>query len=428
MRISYRALWNSFTLIVLFLSTGAFLSLIVDPGVQGSSEGSPLTQGIWAVVFLIVTLLAIPMYRQILPLVRANKCLCILVLLAIVSAAWSQDRVGTLRQGIALLMTTLFGIEIAMRYSIREQMRMACIVLGSVVVLSVATQLFLPGLVPQLGDDASIWQGAFGHKNTFGKIVVLAVAAFLSRPRRSRRDTILIVALVVIAAALVVASHSASSLVELAAIVLISWAIGTLRWRPSMLILAVFLSLLIAIPTVYLAMNNLDRVTAGLGRDSSLSGRTELWRLVAQSIASEPILGHGYGVFWEFSSQEATRIRGAIGWDAPSAHNGYLDLLLDVGLAGLVLYAAAYIVTVRRAIVLFRRGTASDMTWPLLLVAEIFLCQITEASVVAPHSTYWILYVAAVFSVSKPFIVAQERMREQLEPVESMPEAVLTEV
>src|ERR1700722_12369400 len=156
MRISYRVLGNFFTLIVLFLSTGAFLSLIVDPGVQGSSEGSPLTQGLWAVVYLIVTLLAISMYRQILPLVRANKCLCILVLLAIFSAAWSQDRVETLRQSIALLVTTLFGIEIAIRYSIREQMRIACMVLGSVILLSVATQIFLPGLVPQLGPDSSI--------------------------------------------------------------------------------------------------------------------------------------------------------------------------------------------------------------------------------------------------------------------------------
>jgi len=420
MRISYRVLGNVFTLIVLFLSTGAFLSWLVGEGIQGSSEGSPLTEALWALVYLLVALLAISMYRQILPLVRANKCLCIFVLLAIVSAAWSQDRMGTLRQSIALLLTTLFGIEIAVRYSIREQLRLACIILGSVVLLSVAAQMLLAG-------DLPVWLGAFSNKNTFGRMIVFAAAAFLSRPRHSRRDTLLTVTLMAIAGALVVASHSAGSLVELIAIVLISCALGALRWRPSMLILTVFLSLLIAIPTVYLAMNNLDRVTAGLGRDSSLTGRTELWRYVADSIASHPILGHGYGVFWEFSSQEATRIRGAIGWEAPSAHDGYLDLLLDVGLVGLLLYAVAYAVTVRRAVVLFRRGPANDMIWPLLLLAEIFLCQITEASIVTPHSTYWIMYVGTVFSVSKPFNVPQDRIRDR-DPVESLAEAVLTEV
>lgn len=420
MKISYGALGNVFTLIVLFLSTGAFLSWVVDPGIQGSSEGSPLTQALWAVAYLIVALFAISMYRQILPLVRANKCLCFLVLLAIVSAAWSQDTVGTLRQGIALLLTTLFGIEIAVRYSIRKQLRLACIVLGSVVLLSIPVQIFLAG-------DLSVWFGVFSNKNTFGRIIVFAAAAFLSRPRRSRRDTLLIVGLMVIAGALVVASHSAGSLVELVAIAMISWALSALRWRPSRLIITAALSLLIAIPTVYLALNNLDRVTAVLGRDTTLNGRTELWRFVGEGIASRPILGHGYGVFWEFSSQEATRIRGAIGWDAPSAHDGYMDLLLDVGLVGLLLYAVAYAVTVRRAVVLFRRGPASDIIWPLLLLAEIFLCQITEASIVTPHSIYWILYVAAVFSVSKPFIIPEERIRDR-DPVESPQEAVLTEV
>jgi exopolysaccharide production protein ExoQ len=424
MRISYKVLRDVFTFTVLFLSTGAFLSLVVGTGIQASSEGSPLTQAIWAVVFLIVTLIAIPMRHQIAPLVRANKCLCLLVLFTIVSAVWSQDRFGTLRQGVLLLGTTLFGIEIAVRYSIREQVRLACIVLGSVILLSIATQIFLPDLLPQVGPDPSVWQGAFGQKNTLGRIVVLAAVAFLSRPRGSRRDTVLIIALMLVAGAVVVAAHSASSLVELVVIVLISRALGGLRWRPSRF---VFLSLLIAIPTVYLALNNLDRVTAVLGRDSTLTGRTELWRFVGRSIASRPILGHGYGVFWQFSSEEATRIRGAIGWDAPSAHDGYMDLLLDVGIVGLLLYVVAFVVTLRRAVILYRNGDANNMTWPLLLLTEILLCQITEASIVSPHSTYWILYVAVAFSVSKPPVDLEGRIPD-VNLVESVPEAVLTEV
>ena len=427
MKISYRVLGNVFTLIVLFLSTGAFLSLVVGTGIQASSEGSPLTQAIWAVVFLIVALIAIPMRRQIAPLVRANKCLCLLVLLTIVSAVWSQDRFGTLRQGVLLLGTTLFGIEIAVRYSIREQVRLACIVLGSVILLSIATQIFLPDLLPQVGPDPSVWQGAFGQKNTLGRIVVLAAVAFLSRPRSSRRDTVLIIALMLVAGAVVVAAHSASSLIELVVIVLISRVLGGLRWRPSRLMITVFLGLLIAMPTVYLALNNLDRVTAFLGRDSTLTGRTELWRFVGRSIASRPILGYGYGVFWQFSSEEATRIRGAIGWDAPSAHDGYMDLLLDVGIVGLLLYVVAFVVTVRRAVILYRNGHPSNITWPLLLLTEILLCQISEASIVSPHSTYWILYVAVAFSVSKPPVDLPARIPD-VNLAESLPEAVLTEV
>jgi O-antigen ligase len=427
MKISYKVLGNTFTFIVLFLSTGAFLSLVVGATVQASEEGSPLTKALWAVLYLIVVLRVASRYRQILPLVRANKCLCWLVLLAIVSSVWSQAPVVTLHHGFALLGTTLFGIDFAVRYSIRQQLRLVCIVLSSVILLSIATQVFLPGVLPHLGPDPSSWQGIFGQKNTFGIIVVLAAVAFLSRPRNSWRDTLLIVTLTVIAGALVVASHSAGALIQLVVIILGSRVLVVLRWRPSKLILTAFLSLLMAIPTFFWALNNLERVTAVVGREATLTGRTELWRLARESIASRPILGYGYDVFWEFSSEEAARIRSAVRWEAPSAHDGYLDLLLDVGLVGLLLYAVAYVVTVRRAVVLFRRGPATNMIWPLLFLVEISLHQITETSIVIPNSVHWIMYVAIAFSVSKPSIVLERRMHDG-DPAESLPEAVLTEV
>jgi exopolysaccharide production protein ExoQ len=426
MTISYRVLGNVFTYIVLFLSTGAFVSSLVDTSLQASSEGSPVTQTIWALVFLMVFLLAISMYREILFLARANKWLCCLVLLAIVSAAWSQDSGGTFRQSLSLLATTLFGIEIAILYSTREQLRLICIVLGSVILLSLLAQIFLPGLLPQVNADPSAWQGAFGQKNMFGKIVVLGAAAFLCRPRHSRRDTVLIAVLMVIAGALIVLAHSMSSLVELVALVVIFRMLGVLRWRPSKLIITTFLILSITIPMLFLTVNNFASLTAALGRDATLTGRTELWRFATQSIRSRPILGYGYGVFWDASSQEAALIRSTIKWDAPSAHNGYMDLLLGVGVVGLLLYAVAYVVAVRRAFILFRNDPENDTVWPLVLLAEILLCQLTEATIVSPHSIYWTLYVATCFSISKPFIVLEDRIRIG-EPAESLPETALTE-
>jgi exopolysaccharide production protein ExoQ len=426
MKISYRALGNIFTFVVLFVSTGAFVSSVVGTSLESNQEGSPLTQTLWAALYLIVALRVIIRYRQIMPLVRANKSLCLLVLLTIASASWSQDVPATLHHSVALLGTTLFGIDIAIHYSIREQLRFAGIVLGSVIILSILTEIFLPGFLPHAA-GASFWQGAFGQKNTFGKIVVLAGAAFLSRPRQSIRDIRIIVTLMTVAFALVIASHSASALVELVALVLISWTFGALRWERSKLILAAFLILIITIPTVYLALDNFDVVTSVLARDATLSGRTVLWGLTLESIARKPFLGHGYGVFWEFSSQEARLIRALIGWDAPSAHDGYLGLLLDVGLLGLLLFAVAYFVTVHRAVIQFKIGPSDQMLWPLLLLAEVFLCQLTETSVVNPNSIYWILFVAVAFSVSQP-LIASESMTSDEDSAASEPYAVFVGV
>jgi exopolysaccharide production protein ExoQ len=430
MKISYKALGNAFTLMVLLLSTGAFLPLVVDPAsLETSAEGSPLTKVLWAAIYLIVALRVTSRYRQIAPLVRANKCLCLLVLLAIVSTLWSQDPAITLHHGVALLGTTLVAIDFALHYSIREQLRLICIVLGLVVLLSIAVETFAPGLIPRAPSDLDQvgWQGIFATKNNFGRIVVLAAAAFLSRPRRRRRGTLLMVTVMVIAGAVICAAHSAGSLITLGAIVLMYSAFGALRWRPAVLTIAGVGALLIVIPTANWALNNLDAVTAILGRDPTLSGRTELWRLTVENIAQSPVLGHGYDAFWNVSSQQATRIRGAIGWPAPTSHDGYLDLLLDLGFAGLLLYASSYVIAVRRAVTIFRGDPAHEIVWPLNFMSFALLCQVVEAGIFGPNSIFWILYAATAFSVSKPLIVTEGAVQDR-EPAESISDAVLTEV
>jgi exopolysaccharide production protein ExoQ len=426
MKISYKVIGDIFTFFVLFISTSAFVSLIVGPGLQGSEGGSPFTQGIWLVVYVVVIARVASWHRLLIPLIWANKSLCALVLLALVSAAWSWDSVATLHHGVALLVTTLFGIDFALRYSIREQLRFVCIVLASVIALSIAAELFFSGVLPHFDPNPAIWQGVFGQKNTLGKIVVLAAAAFLSRSRDSRKDTFVVVALMVIAGVVVMAAHSASSLVELIAIILISRALVSLRWRRESLIIAVFVTLLIAIPATFVVLKNFDRVTAALGRDATLTGRTEVWRLARQSIAAHPVLGYGYDVFWEYSSREATRIRSEVMWDVPNAHNGLLDVLLDVGIVGLLLYGIAYIVTLRRVSVLFRSDSANELMWPLLFLAVGLLCQVTESSIVKPNSIYWILFVAVSVSVTGARISVEHRAPDE-DPAQSLPDAVPTE-
>jgi O-antigen ligase len=145
----------------------------------------------------------------------------------------------------------------------------------------------------------------------------------------------------------------------------------------------------------YLLFQNFDKATALLGRDASLTGRVDLWQLALSSIAKNPIHGYGYSTFWEADSQMAMRIREEMHWAAPHAHNGYIDLTLGLGLAGLLLYAASYLIAARRAIDCFRRGVEREAVWPLVYLSFMFLYQLTEGSLVTGNTIFWILYVAA---------------------------------
>src|SRR5271166_6129524 len=130
MNISRKYLGDVFTILVLLLATGAFQSLVVDTSTATAiNEGSPLLQIIWAFVYAVVLIRAIGNFRAIASAVRANKFLIALVLLALVSVFWSEDPSFTLRRSVALLATTLFGLDFAVRYSIRKQLQLVAIAL-----------------------------------------------------------------------------------------------------------------------------------------------------------------------------------------------------------------------------------------------------------------------------------------------------------
>ena len=402
MRIRRKLLEDVFTVVVLFLATGAFQTLVVDPtDLRAATDGSPFMQLLWLFVYVAVVFRLIPRYRQFMMLIRDNKYLVLLVLLAISSIVWSEDPALTLRRSVALLATTLIGVDFALRHSVREQLRLLCIVLGLAVGLGVLAQLISPTMIPSWDFDQEAWHGVLGLKNDWARIVVLGIVAILSRSSRSRRDILLIAPLSLGALGLVVLARYMGALVILVLMLLLFSVFGALRWRPKTLIIAGLASALIAVPISYLFIQNFDKVTAVLGRDATLTGRVSIWQLTLSSIAEKPIRGYGYSAFWEAESQTALRIREEMKWATPHAHNGYIDLTLALGFAGLLLFVASYLTAARRAISCYRSGIEHDSVWPLVYLSFFCLYQFIEGTLVAGNTIFWILYVATCFSITE---------------------------
>ena len=84
-----------------------------------------------------------------------------------------------------------------------------------------------------------------------------------------------------------------------------------------------------------------------IGRDPTLTGRTELWGEVL-SVAGNPLIGTGFESFWQGSRLE--KLWSIHWWHPNQAHNGYLELFLNLGWIGLVLLAVIIFTGYRRAI------------------------------------------------------------------------------
>jgi exopolysaccharide production protein ExoQ len=87
-------------------------------------------------------------------------------------------------------------------------------------------------------------------------------------------------------------------------------------------------------PIAIIGITFTDSLLELIGKDPTLTGRTELWSLVWVAIDMKPVLGWGYSAFWLQSNPMAVAISTVSGWFVPEAHNGLLELLLDIGCVG----------------------------------------------------------------------------------------------
>jgi O-antigen ligase len=100
--------------------------------------------------------------------------------------------------------------------------------------------------------------------------------------------------------------------------------------------------------TVFTAQ--VDLLTSLLGRSATLSGRTDIWASAWDAASTRPLHGYGFGGVWGSDVPPTDEIWRQLRFEAFHAHNGYLDLFLQVGLIGIALFLVAVGATLARTL------------------------------------------------------------------------------
>ena len=132
---------------------------------------------------------------------------------------------------------------------------------------------------------------------------------------------------------LAVASQSATSFMTIFAYCGVDVGLKMFRAGGAVRLLCIFLVIIFG-PVVVLVMLYPDAALEMIGKDPTLTGRTELWAWVLDAIAQRPILGWGYAAFWSPNNPAAAEISRVLQWYVPEAHNGLLEMALNVGFVG----------------------------------------------------------------------------------------------
>jgi exopolysaccharide production protein ExoQ len=101
----------------------------------------------------------------------------------------------------------------------------------------------------------------------------------------------------------------------------------------------------------------------------TLTGRIPLWDVLLPEIGERPLLGAGFAAFW--SPENVYLVEELVGFTAKSAHNGYLEELLNTGVVGLTILLAFLLYSM--AVVRRRAREGDPFGWLALLFIIFYL-------------------------------------------------------
>lgn len=390
-----------FTVCVLVLSTGAFANLF--PGEQGlehRDEGILFAQTLWSFLYLVILFLARKRILEFARLIWNRKSLVVLLAWAGLSIVWSIDRRVTIRHFVALLFTSFIGIYFGIRYSLREQLRLISIALGIVIVSSLVACLAFPQYGTSSGNpfDEPAWQGVLSAKNNLATLLILAILISLIYFFRRIRPIQVVVGIILLFC-LVVLTQSKTALVYFALAIVTLPFVRAFQRNPTRRRRIIVLGSLMFGGIATWAYLNWEAFVGYLGRDPGLTGRFVLWGLSFTWIRERPFLGHGYDAFWSDFYGPAADFRTASGWlVATQAHNGFINIWLDLGLIGVLLFVLTFVVSYRRALKL---AMSKDIlgSWPVVFLTFLFVYSLTEIGFMSRNDLYWILFVSIVIGL-----------------------------
>jgi len=366
---------------------------------------------------------------------KTPKTLVLFLVLAIVSIAWSAYPGASALGVVSQLATTLAGLFLGLRLgwagllsALSSAFRW---ILGLSLLFEFVVAVFVrqpvlpltpveavpPGPLPQ----AFYWsrgllfhggplQGIVGNSNLLAMIALLAIIVFgiqfADRTiRRGSAATWLVIAVLVF-----VMTRSATVIAAtLATAVVLGFALWTRRVGPRRRTPVYIVAIVAVAAVVTLVSVFASRIPALFGKSEDLTGRLDIWDKVVGLAQQRPVFGWGWVSYWAPWVKPFDGLATRNGVEYLQAHNAWLDVWLQLGMVGLVVFILLVLSTFGRSWFLAvdrpRAGVADDRAYsattllPLLLLAALIAQSFAESRLLIEGG--WALLVALAISTKR---------------------------
>lgn len=314
------------------------------------------------------------------------------------SALWSTQPLSvTLVLLITLGCSFLYYNYLLERYMLEEFVRVLLLPMTVLNLLSLVVAAWAPSYgLDQTSDNYGAWQGLFGQKNLLGISAALTMGLALALRPRDLLDRVLQILAIVVSLVCSIKAESRESWIAIVLEIILLFfmrALARFTVRSRMPIIAATLVLFLA--SFALLYANLDAALALLGRTRDATGRADIWSDTLFLIYRRPWLGYGIAGVWH--TPYAWDVFAREGWDVTSSHNDFLEITLEGGVVGLLLFLPLLILGFVNAFQALLSYAMRRQEVLVMLLSVIVVC-----SMAAPITTYpsSLAMVLLLYSVS----------------------------
>jgi exopolysaccharide production protein ExoQ len=397
MKISIRPWEKAFVIASLLLFSQGFYSLVLGTAI-GGDEGdteSALLRFAFILIYLITfALLGFRLPRTIAYL-KTNLWLLFLIGLTILSVSWSALPMVTLKEAVSLVGSSAFALYFASRYNFEEQLNILGWSFGIALFFSFFFALVIPayGIMP-----SGAWRGIYPHKNGLGESMFTSFLTFYFLSISAKKYRTLCKICCLLSVIIILLAQSGTSLISVMFIFTTAQALKLISFKSKQSVLAILLLLIIIALLLFFLMINFHTFLNVFDKDITLTGRTPLWSDLWGFIQQKPWLGYGFGTFFSGSHRETAIIWTIHDWVPPHAHNGFIQIWLDIGVIGLAIFSISYFGCIFNALFKYLSTKELKMYWIFLLLLYTVFFNLTEVSFLS-QDTLWILSLVAIYSM-----------------------------
>ena len=358
----------AFCLYVIFMLVGSSMPFQdADPNDEMTAS-NPINQVVDSVIPLVCLVCLWPKRRKALDILSEEKYLVLFLAWCAVTVIWSESPFSSLKACVRVIGSTIVALAFFVNArSPEEAFKYIKGVLAVYIPLSFLAIAFVPGATQW---EWPAWRGLARHKNTLGEIGLVSAIVWTFRIRQASAKGRLWCSLFGVASlVLVLGSKSTTALLTLFFISFVALCFAAARWvGPALTTAAAGCCCVIGV-LVLVNVAGSEEMFAGLGKDSTFTGRTDLWEAMIDEAKGHPFLGGGFGGFWTADRDLRLESPEESTWRPTEGHEGYLDLLNETGVVGVFLMALMVIFYFRNA----ARSRDHSNLWKSLFISVLIV-------------------------------------------------------